>query len=128
MIQIGMIRNLVLLDFSIVGDKGERTVIYEIFDMDFSTTFLMTESVEGEKSLKPTEFITTVSLLNSKKPYEDIFEYQKCLPMPFSVATTEGEITKPENLIVIDNPHDIDSERIQKCMDYLNCLKSRKRS
>ena len=126
MINIGTIRNLALIDLSVVGEKGDRTIIYEIFDMDFLTTFLMTESVE-EESLKPTEFITTVSLLNSKRPYDDIFKYQQYLPMQFSVATTEGQIINPDNLIVIVNPHDIDSEKIQKCMDYLSYLKSGER-
>ena len=49
MIKIGYIRNLALIGFSLVGEIEERVLIYDVFDMDFSTTFCMTESVEEFK-------------------------------------------------------------------------------
>ena len=54
MIDIGTIRNLALIGLSFAGETGNRVIIYDVFDMDISTSFCMTESVEGEKSLKPT--------------------------------------------------------------------------
>lgn len=120
MIKIGVIRNLALLGFSIVGEQDERVLIYDVFDMDSPATFCMTESADA---FKPTGFLDTVALMNGKGLSDDITDYDDYLPLPFSVATIEGEITEPNNLIVMASPTDIDSEKVDKCMDYLNCLK-----
>ncbi|WP_405297984.1 hypothetical protein [Methanobrevibacter sp.] len=122
MIQIGSIRNLALIGFSIMGERDERLIVYDIYDMDFMETFVMVESIK-EDEIRVTEFLRTIAILNRKEDTYNLSKFEKYLPMEFSVATSEGEITDPEKLIVIDNPSNIDEEKIKKCMDYLNHLK-----
>ena len=124
MIDIGTIRNLALVGLSFAGETGERIIIYDLFDIDISTSFCIVESVE---EVKPTDFLTTVALMNGKRITDDFADYESYLPMQFTVATAEHEIDTSDDMIVIANPKDIDSEKVEKCMDYLKCLKSRLR-
>ena len=120
MIDIGTIRNLALIGLSFAGETGNRVILYDVFDMDISTSFCIAEFVED---VKPTDFLTTVALMNGKKITDDFADYESYLPMQFTVATAKHEINTSDDMIVIANPDNIDSEKVDKCMDYLTCLK-----
>lgn len=123
MIEIGVIRNLVLLGYSIMGEIDERFIVYEIFDMDSLNSIVLAESVTESEIDEPNDFLATIFLTNHKRIDKDIFEMQKELPLWFSVVTTQGEIRNPQDMVVIANYDNIDKEKVEKCMDYvkLNC-------
>ena len=61
--------------------------------------------------------------MNGKRITDDFTDYESYLPMQFTVATAKHEINTSDDMIVIANPDNIDSEKVDKCMDYLTCLK-----